>query len=135
MKLIICLDDENGMMFHGRRLSQDRLLRRDILKGLGSGTLWMNEYSAKMFAADQNENIRVSEEFLRQASGQDFCFVENIPLLAVEPQIEQLIIYRWNRRYPSDQKLDLNLERWRMTEMREFPGSSHEKITKEIYEK
>ena len=135
MKIIICLDNENGMMFHGRRLSQDRLLRKDILKELGNGKLWMNEYSAKMFADDQNKNIMVSEEFLSQAGNQEFCFVENVPLFAIEAQIEQLIIYRWNRSYPSDQKLDLDLEQWKMTGTVEFSGSSHEKITKEIYEK
>ena len=79
MKIIICLDNENGMMFHGRRLSQDRLLRKDILKELGNGKLWMNEYSAKMFADDQNENIMVSEEFSSQAGNQEFCFVDNVP--------------------------------------------------------
>ena len=30
MNIIICLDDNNGMMFNKRRQSQDRILRADL---------------------------------------------------------------------------------------------------------
>ena len=49
MILIVCVDDNKGMMFNHRRQSQDRVLRRHILDRVGDAKLWMNGYSAKMF--------------------------------------------------------------------------------------
>jgi len=49
-----------------------------------------------------------------------------------DEQIEQFIIYRWNRVYPTDVSVEIGTE-WKLTETEEFPGFSHEKITKEIY--
>ena len=49
--------------------------------------------------------------------------------------IEKIILYRWNRKYPADFRFDINLEdsEWKLAETREFTGSSHEKITEEVY--
>ena len=49
-----------------------------------------------------------------------------------DEQIEQFIIYRWNRVYPADVSVEIGVE-WKLTETEKFPGFSHEKITKEIY--
>ena len=51
------------------------------------------------------------------------------------PKMEQLIVYRWNRHYPSDASFPIALEApaWQCCEMTEFRGYSHEKITKEVY--
>ena len=49
-----------------------------------------------------------------------------------DEQIEQFIIYRWNRVYPTDVSVEIGTE-WKLTETEEFPGFSHEKITKEVY--
>ena len=48
MIAVVCVDDRNGMLFHHRRQSQDRLLREDLLSRC-PGRLWMNAYSAKLF--------------------------------------------------------------------------------------
>ena len=45
MKLIICVDDNNGMMFNRRRQSKDREVRHDILAYTMPERIWMNEYS------------------------------------------------------------------------------------------
>ena len=59
MRLIVCLDDRDGMTFLGRRQSQDALLRQDMLAYVDGHELWMNSYSAAQFG---NEcNISVSE--------------------------------------------------------------------------
>ncbi len=47
MKIIVCIDDKNGMMFNHRRQSKDREVRRDMLSYIGHHRLWMNEYSRK----------------------------------------------------------------------------------------
>ena len=134
MKVIVCVDDCGGMMFNHRRQSQDRVLKEDILNNLNGSRLWMNAYSAKMFLQEENPLITVDEDFLQKAQEEDFCFVENLPLSAMEEKISEVILYHWNRKYPSDQFFDLDLsEHWMRRETVEFPGSSHEKITKESY--
>lgn len=133
MHIIICLDDDNGMLFHDRRQSQDVKLRADVLERLGERMLWMNAYSARQFADAEDARIYISDSFLEEAGKDDFCFVENQPLLPYEAQIQEVICYRWNRRYPSDVKLDLSLEGWNVMEETEFAGKSHERITRTVY--
>jgi hypothetical protein len=53
----------------------------------------------------------------------------------VEAKIEKIIVFWWNRHYPSDRKFDLDLSKWNKVSEEEFAGYSHEKITKEVYEK
>ena len=47
--------------------------------------------------------------------------------------IRTLTVYRWNRRYPADVFLDVDLSGWRRVSCWEFPGHSHERISKEVY--
>ena len=133
MQIIICLDDDNGMLFHDRRQSQDAKLRENILEYLDGRELWMNAYSARQFADAGDARIHVSEKFLEEAGTDDVCFVENQPLLPYEAQIQEVVCYRWNRRYPSDVKLDLSLEEWETVEETELAGKSHERITRTVY--
>ena len=78
MILIVCVDDNKGMMFNHRRQSQDRVLRRHILDRVGDAKLWMNGYSAKMFEKDESEQVRkcliVDEDFLKKAAKGEYCF-------------------------------------------------------------
>lgn len=146
MKVIVCVDDGNGMLFNKRRQSQDRVLRDDVQKMTAGQKLWMNAYSARQFqeGSQTGENVTgvsetaaliVAEDFLRQAGENDFCFVENEKLLPYSDRITEVVVYRWNRSYPGDFHLDLDLKQWRLVQTAEFAGYSHEKITKEIYRK
>lgn len=134
MKVIVMLDDANGMMFNKRRQSQDSVLRKDILSDSKDVTLWMNEYSSAQFTED-NANISVSEDFLNKASDTEYCLVENIHLSSYIEKINEIVVYRWNRMYPSDFKFDIQLEEpmWSMVSTIDFVGSSHDKITKEVW--
>ena len=129
MKLIICLDDKNGMMFNKRRQSKDSAVRADIAAEVGADTLWMNPYSAKQFDDTPELNIQVDEEFLKKG---DWCFAESAAG-GVSP--EQIIVYKWNRVYPADVHFDLDLSGYKLERTAEFAGSSHEKITKVVYVK
>lgn len=129
------VDNANGMMFHKRRQSQDRIVREKILSMAAGKKLWMNAYSHRQFAKMDGEQIAEAEAFLESAGQGEYCFVENVPLAPYEEKIEKLILFHWNRRYPGDFFLDLDLseKQWKLTESSEFAGSSHEKITMEIY--
>lgn len=130
MKLIVCLDERNGMSFLGRRQSQDALLRKDLLAYVAGSTLSMNAYSAAQFEA--GSPICITE----QPTACGYWFVENLPVEPLLP-LEELVIYRWNRHYPSDKKfpLALALEGLQLAHTAQFPGSSDEKITREVYKK
>ncbi len=139
MNIIVCIDDDGGMLFNKRRQSRDRILLEDLLamvKETGQ-LLWIAPFSVKLFGADEEmcPFFTVDETFLEKANEQDFCFVENMPLQQYEDNIESLIIYRWNRKYPADTYLDIDLTKWKVEETKEFAGSSHEKITREVYRK
>lgn len=135
MNIIVCIDDEYGMLFNHRRQSRDRLLRERILMLTKGKKLWMNLYSAKQFEEECAENMFVDEDFLHNAGNGDYCFVETEDITKYVSKIEKIVLYRWNRRYPSDFKFALDLYDWTMESTFEFAGSSHEKITEDIYRK
>ncbi|MBO5952932.1 MAG: ribonuclease Z [Oscillospiraceae bacterium] len=134
MKLIVCLDNRNGMLFAGRRQSSDRKLRQRILEITAGCRLWMNSYSAKQFG-EAGENILVSEGFMADAAAEDCCFAENTDIRPFVDRIDTVILYRWNRDYPADVRFPVELfaDRWRLAESCEFAGYSHDTITEEIY--
>jgi hypothetical protein len=131
--IIVCVDDKNGMMFNKRRQSKDSILIKNMIQEIGDAPLWVNEYSAKQFVDIPKENLTVCEDFLDLAREGEYCFVENLSLLNYENQIEQFILYHWNRNYPADFYFNFDLTEWKIISQEEFVGSSHEKITKEIY--
>lgn len=134
MKLIVCLDDKDGMLFNGRRQSMDSALRERMLTLVGSGILRMNPYSAGQFT-EQTANMVVEDDFLENASAADYCFVEGTDIAPYAQQVDAVIIYRWNRTYPSDVKFPRSLfaGRWSLVQKLDFPGNSHEMLTEEIY--
>ena len=132
MKLIFCLDDRGGMMFNGRRQSQDSELRKRILEKLDGKPLIMSPYSAKQFV--EGGDILISDT--PQSGAIDVVyFVEDLPF-SLE-NVKEITIYRWNRHYPSDVKLGVDLSKngFILDYIYEFKGSSHEKITEENYVK
>lgn len=134
MNIIVCVDDAGGMLFNGRRQSKDRILREQVRLLAEEKPLWMNTYSANQFAEDACEMI-VDEAFLENAPEDAWCFLENVDVTPFADKIRKLAIYRWNRQYPSDVKFPLALfeSRWKCVSTREFAGSSHDKITEEVY--
>ncbi len=150
MNLIVTLDDEGGMMFNHRRQSRDRVLCARLLALVGSSRLFMNRYTAGLFTGGRScvevasgespgatlpAGVMVADDFLSLAGKGDFCFVEDAPLNGIDDRVETVYIFRWNRVYPSDQRLPFDLSSWRMTVVDEFSGSSHEKITLERYDR
>jgi len=134
MNIVVCLDDGNTMAFNQRRQSMDAQLRHHMLQLLCGETLWMHPYSAKQFADTQD--ICVDPDYLDKAQDNDWCFVELQSLDAFQNQIHKMLIYRWNRRYPGDLVFPegLLLRAGCPVQCGEFSGSSHERISWEVYE-
>lgn len=137
MKIIVCVDDNNGMMFNKRRQSRDSVLIQDIIAHLNGSNLLIDPYSEKLFANSDIDAFFISEEFLAEAEPDDYCFVEKHALSKHISRIDELIIYRWNRKYPADTYLDIDPTAigMKLISTAEFAGSSHDKITKELYRK
>lgn len=133
MNIIVCIDDDRGMLFNYRRQSRDKALRLRIIELTAGKKLWMNAYSKKQFEDELAENVVVDETFLSKAGYGEYCFVETEDITEFLPTAERLIIYKWNRRYPSDFKFMVDLSEWIMESTFEFVGVSHERITEEVY--
>ncbi len=133
MTIAICLDDDNGILFNGRRQSRDRVLINDLINSAAADQMiWIHPYSLPLFQ-EFADRVRVDEDYLHRAADTDICFVEREKLSGMQDRIDGWIVYRWNRRYPSDNKLTTELDGYRKTAERDFAGSSHERITREEY--
>lgn len=126
MKLIVCVDDNLGMMFNNRRQSRDKKVVDKINEMIGNKTLYISNYSQILFPN--------AEIFTTLGNKNDYYFIEN-PDLIILDYVDEVVLFRWNRAYPSDKKFNLNLNCFDMIFMEEFEGSSHEKITLEHYVK
>lgn len=135
MNIIVCLDNNNGMLFNKRRQSQDKVLRDNIKELTKNNILYMNEYSYKLYKDIDSGNITVSDDFLNICNNTDFCLVENTELVSYINKINTITVYNWNRDYPSDFYFDISLKdkKWTLINSEQFKGNSHNKITKETY--
>ena len=122
------------MTFLKRRQSQDSVLRSHMLDMSRDSKLWMNAYSARQFDTVA-DHMQIEEDFLDMAGVGEYCFVENVDVKPAAQRAEKLVIYRWNRHYPSDVKFPMEHfeENMHLLERGEFPGSSHDSITWEVF--
>ena len=136
MKLIVCVDDRMGVMFNKRRQSKDAKVREDILSMLEEGKkLFVSPYTAKQFLPEEQEKLQVSETFLFDATEEDSCFIEDSDVFELGDKINHIILYRWNRHYPSDRYFTLDLSNYELVSSIDFVGNSHPEMLKEEYRK
>lgn len=130
IKAIICLDDNNGILFNRRRQSKDREVRRRMLKIVGNDILYMSAYSYRQFT-EGFDRLAVSDKLVD--GGFYFFETDDIPY----DDIDTLYVFRWNRRYPIDRVVDMGyfLNRFRLAGVEEFKGNSHDRIVLGVYER
>lgn len=134
MILVVCLDDAFGMMFNKRRQSRDRVLISDLVRYADGRAVCVSPYSAPLFPED-TPALKIDEHPEGLARTGELCFCEDFDPVTVADKIEELVIYRWNRLYPQDVRFRLSLADYTLVSTESFEGSSHEKITKEIWKK
>ena len=135
MKLILCVDDKGGLAFNHRRQSRDRVLNEHILMHCGMHRLWISPYTAKLFGEDTAVRLCIAEDCLERAAEDDYCFAEVHDPAPYLNRVQQVIVYHWNRVYPADRYFTLPETGWMKQSETEFAGSSHEKITEEVFVK
>ncbi len=126
-----------GMLFNRRRQTSDRNVVSRICERSAGGRLWANHYTAKLFAQSVCPQMVVDEAFLEKAGAGEYCFAENGTIALYEGRAEKIVLYRWNRIYPSDVRFPIVLDDhgWKLAKRNEFAGYSHDRITEEIYER
>lgn len=130
MEIIVCLDDNNGMLFNGRRQSRDKEVIADIVNSSEGKKIFISPFSKTLFEAC--DRVIIDENFLEKAED-DICFIENRSVGDFISKINKITVYNWNRIYPSDFKCDIDFSEFSLADESEFKGNSHEKITKRIY--
>lgn len=133
MTIFLCLDDKNGMRFNHRRQSRDAAVLEDIRASLGD-TLTIDPYSENLICA-AGIPCALAPEDLSALPPEACFFLEARTGEDLLPYASRVVIYRWNRHYPADTHwtIDLAAEGFSLAETTEFPGKSHETITKEVY--
>lgn len=134
MKLFICVDDEGGMTFMGRRVSRDRIVVEDVAAASGEA-LTVFPFSERLFK-DAGYSPRIVPCGTDVADS-GCLFLEDRSPKSMLDRVDTLVIYRWNRLYPSDKKIDFCPleEGFSLIQTVDMTGKSHEKITKEIYKR
>ena len=136
MKLVICTGDRGEMTFNKRRVSRDKLMISDLAEFVGDSTLYMEPYSEELFK-EENLNIILSENPIKFAEEDDFVFIERFDTKPYAEAASEIIIYKWNRRYPFDLSMNFSPESlgFKLASVFEFEGNAHEKITREVYKR
>lgn len=133
MKAIVCVDDRNGMLFNHRRQSRDQAVTEKIREICQGKILWMNEYSFSLYGILQGVTVRCDNDFPVRADTGEFALIETEDPGKYSDQIEELILFCWNRTYPAQLFMTLDLSEWEQTEEMDFEGNSHKNITLKKY--
>lgn len=139
MRLVYILDQKNGLLFNKRRQSKDSILIDNIIQKVNeveNATLWLSDYSRELFVDSGLELKDINELSLAEASDKDFIFIEDVSVdiqdvLENTESSHYLYLYKWNKVYPADKRLDVTEDYFNHFEVlltETFEGNSHEEI-------
>ena len=136
MRLVICVEDRGGMAFNKRRVSRDKLMISDFAEYAGDSAVFIEPYSEELFS-EVSLNIILSENPSKFAERCDFVFIERQSPRIFAELASEIVIYKWNRRYPFDVAIDFSPESlgFKLESTLDFEGNSHDKITREVYKR
>mgnify|MGYP000596233867 CR=1 FL=1 len=94
MKLVVCLDENNGIKFFGKRQSQDELQRKNLFELIGNLKLFLTEYSYNLYK-DVEFNFEIIDENTEIIKNSVFLY-EGDFLEKFLPSVDEIIVYFWN---------------------------------------
>lgn len=129
MTIYLCLDDKNGMLFNGRRQSRDKAVMADMA-AMAGGAVTIDPFSERLLIRNSIPYVLAGEAM----EGSHYFVEDRCPGREIG-LASRVVVYRWNRHYPGDTFFDVDLTALGFTqrEVTEFPGNSHDLITKEVY--
>ena len=96
------------------------------------GKLWIRGFSEDLFV-DYMDKVMVDDNLFGKIGNEDICFIEDVTLSGMENDISEIILYKWNKKYPQDLGLELDLNCYELKESVDIQGYSHDVITRENY--
>lgn len=132
MIFVLCIDDKNGLGFNNRRQSRDCVLIDRLLKMLPDKTINIKSFSSPLFE-EYSDRVNISEDLPDKLKNGEVFFSENLDPAPYKDSIEKLILFKWNRVYPSDKKMTLDLSDFSLINSEDFIGNSHDRITVSEY--
>ena len=134
MKLVVCLDKNNGISFFGKRQSQDELQRKNLFELIEDKKLYVAKNSYDLYK-DYAFNFEIINENTEIDNDAVFLY-EGDYLDKFLSYVDEIICYFWNRDYPFDETFEEHLKNiWKEKEKVEFKGKSHDEITRIRYVK
>lgn len=130
----VCTDKDGGMTFYGRRCARDSGMIAELL-ATTEGRIVIHPYSEKLFG--ESDRIFVTDDPMLDAEDGDICFIEQFPIAPLIDFVERFIVYNLNTLYPKDKYFDVDPIKsgFKLISRTEFKGTSHDAITKGIYER
>lgn len=124
------------MSFLKKRQSRDKNLIERLLSHTEYKKIYISEYSLPLFSEYSDARVNVTGDFPRDEQD-SVCFLELEGILEYDRDINILIIYKWNRRYPSDKKFPYAPEDrgYTLISRYDFTGNSHDIITEEVWKR
>ena len=137
MKVILCISKNNGMMFNNRRQSKDSVLLNKIIKTVNGETLYIQKYSEKLFSnylLDNNIIVIENETEFTECKKDAYVFIED-PSMLQFVTVDEMVVCEWNRDYPADKFLEIDLLEFELFDSETIVGSSHDEITIKKYKR
>ncbi len=136
MNICVCTDNNMGISFNNRRQSRDKAVAQRLISLGQYDKIYIQQYSLTLFEDLGSDKITVTDTF-NLCGDREICFVELEAARELAESADTLILYKWNRNYPSDKKLPFlpSEKGFRLLSTFEFAGNSHDKITEEIWTK
>ena len=134
MTLILCIDDNGGIAFCGKRQSKDRVVLEDIRRISEGGCLWVSPYTQALFMEYGLEEImpQLHTDTVPGARAQtgDYLFWEAGVEFPAGKKIEQMVLYVWGRSYPATETAQFPKGAWALESVESLQGYSHPEIVK-----
>lgn len=103
MKLIVCVDDNLGISFFGKRQVWMKL-KKIFLKPLKTIKVYLSQYSYDLYK-DLNLDFKIiSEDEKNNFDG--YFIYEGRVFDSFIDYVDEIICYNWNRNYPFDETFD-----------------------------
>jgi len=131
--LVVCRENGHGIMFNHRRVSRDEAVLSDVRKIAPTRNLYCSEYSFRYWARGRNHPSLVITRQPDPSSEGVFVLEDSAMTPDELKTFRRIIVYEWNRDYPSDVKFEVPND-YALVNESEFIGNSHEKITRRVYE-
>lgn len=128
MIVAVCVDNQNGLTFFGKRQSRDKEVIKDFMAD-SKGKAVISRFSETIF---EGVKVRIDDDFMKSARKGEYCFVEDTDITPYAKKIEKIIVYCWNRDYPASEYFTMP-DGFVLESSADFKGNSHDKITKQIF--